>query len=92
VAQVRLRVFDVDATGRVCHVWFGKARRVTITAAEHHAKVTAPSTTLTSRCGQALEAGLEIRHRSGNPVEVEPTLGLPGGAVRVQTHLWLTRP
>jgi hypothetical protein len=92
VGDVRLVLRDVDGVGRVCRTWYGSARRFTITAAVHHVKVAAPSAALRTRCGTGLRAALLVRHRSGDAVEVEPTLRPPGSPARVQTHLWLARP
>lgn len=89
VAEVVLLLDDVTADGRVCRAWRGSGRRVTITPAVHHVKVAAPALVVTARCGSRVRAALRVVHVSGNAVEVEPTLGLPGEVPRVQTHTWV---
>jgi hypothetical protein len=91
VVDVRLVLADLDAAGRTCRIWSGSPRRVTITAEVHHVKVVVPPAAPRGRCGTAVRTAVEIRHRSGDAVEVEPVLGLGGEARRVQTHLWLQR-
>ncbi|MBK6874840.1 MAG: hypothetical protein IPG94_26655 [Kineosporiaceae bacterium] len=89
VVEVALVAQDIEASGRVCATWRGSARSVTITPAVHHVKVIAPALGLPSRCGAAVRGWLQVRHRGGNAVEVEPVL-LPAGQPRgVQTHTWM---
>lgn len=89
VVDVSLVAQDVDAAGQVCATWRGSARQVSITPAVHHVKVLAPALGLPTRCGTAVRGWLQVRHRGGNAVEVEPVL-LPAGQPRgVQTHTWL---
>jgi hypothetical protein len=91
VADVRLRLIDVDSSGRPCRTWLGSSRRVTISAQIHHRKVTAPPATAPLRCGQAVRTALEIRYRSGAALEVEPSFAGTSGLVFAQTHVWVTR-
>jgi hypothetical protein len=80
---------DLTDTGRVCRVWRGSVRRVVITPAVHHLKVTTSPLIPSTRCGNQTRGHLLVTHRGGNAVEVEPALGVRGGAARVQTHTWL---
>lgn len=89
VVDVALVLADVTDTGRVCRIWRGSIRRVVITPAVHHVKVAAPPLIPSTRCGHQVRGHLLVTHRGGNAVEVEPTLGGPGGPVLVQTHTWL---
>ena len=88
--DVALRLDDLTAGGAVCRQWRGATRRVTISPAVHHVKVPLPALTVQQRCGDTVRAWLEVAHRDGNAVEVEPVL-LPAGPTPalVQTHTWL---
>lgn len=88
--DVALRLDELTAGGAVCRAWRGATRRVTIIPAVHHVKVLLPALTVQQRCGDTVRAWLEVAHRDGNAVEVEPVL-LPAGPTPalVQTHTWL---